>query len=171
MPRRVLSLARKLRHHEPFYIELLSGLAAVVWGIYSHMSRTRLEDSPIYAPLTAHASGGAIEAASVVLGVAQLCALYRDGPGVRAAVACVLCMWWALPARLILDSETGAPAVVVYVVFGVLGNCVTVWVFAPRLLAALAPSPVCRVARAVATVAGGAAEVARAGLRRLRRAR
>lgn len=136
MPKRLIPLAARLRDHEPFYIEMLSGLTALVWGLYSAISWARLEDNPIYRPLTHLLPGACIEALSVVLGVVQLVVLAEDRPARRAAVASVMSMWWALPARLILDSETGAPAVTAYGIWGVLGNCIVIWCYGPELMAA-----------------------------------
>lgn len=137
MPRRLIALAFRLRTHEPFYIEVLSGCAAVVWGVYSHLSHFRLEDSPLYRPMTQVLAGTYIETLSVLLGLLQLALLYENRPAHRAACAGVLAMWWAIPAKLILQAETGGPAAMVYGVYGVVGNSVVVWCFAPDLLAAL----------------------------------
>lgn len=167
MPRRLITLAFRLRTHEPFYIEVLSGIAAVVWGVYSHLSYLRLEDSPLYRPMTQILAGAYIEAISVLLGLLQLFLLYENRPAHRAACAGVLAMWWAIPAKLILEAETGGPAAMVYGVYGVVGNSVVVWCFAPSLWDAIRqPLPTARVC--FGRPAYALCRAGRAGWRRLR---
>lgn len=170
MPRRLITFAFKLRTHEPFYIEVLSGCAAIVWGTYSHLSSLRLEDSLLYRPMTQVLAGSYIETLSVLLGLLQLVLLYENRPAHRAACAGVLAMWWAIPAKLILQAETGGPAAMVYGVYGVLGNSIVVWCFAPDLLAALRrPLVTGRICFGHAALA--LSRAAQAGWRRLRGAR
>lgn len=163
MPRRLIALAFRLRTHEPFYIEVLSGCAAIVWGCYSNLSSLRLEDSPLYQPMTQVLTGSHIEILSILLGLLQLFLLYENRPVHRAACAGVLAMWWAVPAKLILQAQTGGPAAMVYGVYGVIGNSIVVWCFAPDLWGALG-RPLVTSRRCF----GHTARAVRAGWRRLR---
>lgn len=106
-------LLRRLREHDPFYIELFSGMTAIGWGVYLLMSGETLRSIPSYDPISRYLPDTIWVSWAMLAGAVQLVSAligFRSG---RIAASFALMIFYKIIAVSIFRSPEPGPGWVI----------------------------------------------------------
>lgn len=129
--RRWVAFLARARGYEPFWAEVWSGGAGILWGLYSILDPEPLASNPAYRDLTAAVPALVWELGAIGGGLLQIAAVVSNKRDARWTTAFLMAAWWGVPVHAIVTSPSPvSPAVGAYL--GWIGvNCTTVWCLSP----------------------------------------
>ncbi|MDB5371805.1 MAG: hypothetical protein JWP04_447 [Belnapia sp.] len=108
-----------LLYRTPFWSEVWSGIAAVLWSLISILGSGDVTHRPSFAPLGELAPTWVWEGSGVILGIGQLTAVTVNQWPARWVAAFMLAAWWMLLTICILQYDAAAPTWGVYLCYAI----------------------------------------------------
>jgi hypothetical protein len=104
---------------EPWWAEIGSGTAALLWSLLTIVFAFRIFDLASMRVVLTVADEGVWQAIGIMLGLAQLAAAVADKPWLRWGIALVACWWW-LFLLLAIGLAVHTPSLALYAVMAAL---------------------------------------------------